>query len=108
MRFRSNNCVAIHLKNLRKAEKFYAGALGFKLVKKTKDQLEFDTGNFRLYINKSKKHKAPVPSFDVQDLAKARKFLKKNGCKIVKDWDGALYFKDPFGITYDIIEKKTA
>ncbi len=36
MKFRSNNCIAIHLKSLAKAEKFYSDVLGFKLKNKSK------------------------------------------------------------------------
>lgn len=105
MKFRSNNCIAIHVKNLSKAERFYKKVLGFKLRKKTRSHLEFDTGVFRLYVNKAKKARSPVPSFNVAKIVTAKRFLKKNGCRIAKDWGKALYFKDPFGFVWDIIEK---
>jgi catechol 2,3-dioxygenase-like lactoylglutathione lyase family enzyme len=105
MTFRSNNCVAIHLKNLKKAEKFYGGVLGLKLREKDKNQLMFDAGHFLLYINKAGKKRPPIPSFDVPDVAKAKKLLKKHGCRIVKQGKGWAYFRDPFGFTFDIIEK---
>lgn len=104
MKFRSNNCVAIHLKSLAKAEKFYSNIMGFKLNNKTKNQLEYDTGHFLLYINKSTKEQPPIPSFNVKNINKAKKHLKDAGCKILVDRDNSLYFKDPFGIVYDIIE----
>lgn len=104
MRFRSNNCVAIHLRSLAKAERFYGDVLGFKLKSKSKDSLEFDTGVLRLYVNKSAKVQAPTPSLSVRSLAKARRLLKGAGCEIVKEWGGALYFRDPFGIIFDVIE----
>ncbi len=104
MRFRSNNCVAIHLKSLAKAERFYGDVLGFKLKSKTKDSLEFDTGVIRLYVNKASKMQPPTPSFSVKSIARAKLLLKGAGCKIVVDWGGALYFRDPFGIVFDVIE----
>jgi catechol 2,3-dioxygenase-like lactoylglutathione lyase family enzyme len=104
MRFRSNNCVAIHLRSLAQAERFYGDVLGFKLKNKTKDSLEFDTGVLRLYVNRSSKSQPPVPSFSVKSIAKAKRLLKGARCKIVKDWQGALYFRDPFGFVFDVIE----
>jgi catechol 2,3-dioxygenase-like lactoylglutathione lyase family enzyme len=104
MRFRSNTCVAIHLKSLAKAEHFYGDVLGFKLKKRTKTSLEFDTGELRLFVNRSAKVQAPTPSFSVKDIAKAKRLLKGAGCKIVADRGGSLYFRDPFGIIFDVIE----
>ena len=104
MKFRSNNCVAIHLRDLKKAEKFYSGILGFKLLSKSNDQLEYNTGHFLLYINRGKKHQPPIPSFSVASSADAKKLLKKSGCKMVDDRGGSFYFKDPFGVVYDVIQ----
>lgn len=106
MKFRSNNCVAIHLTNLNQAEKFYSGVLGFKLKKKSSKQLEYDTGHFLLYINKSSKKQPPIPSFNVKDIKIAKKYLIASGCKILVEHKKALYFKDPFGMVYDVIEVK--
>jgi catechol 2,3-dioxygenase-like lactoylglutathione lyase family enzyme len=104
MKFRSNNCVAIHVKDLKKAERFYGDVLGFKLKSRARGYLCFNTGRFLLYINKSKKTQPPVPSFTVKSIREAKAHLKKAGCKIVHDWGGAIYFRDPFGIVYDAIE----
>lgn len=104
MKFRSNKCVAIHLKSLAKAEKFYSEVMGFKLKKKSANQLEYHTGHFLLYINKSAKPLSPIPSFTVKDVKKAKQRLKESGCKILVDHEKSLYFKDPFGMVYDVIE----
>jgi catechol 2,3-dioxygenase-like lactoylglutathione lyase family enzyme len=104
MKFRSNNGVAIHLKDLKKAEAFYGGVLGFRLRSKTRRQLMFETGHFHLYLNQARKVQPPVLSFSVKDLGAARDFLRQHGCKIVADWGGAFYFQDPFGVTFDVIE----
>ncbi len=104
MRFRSNNCVAIHLRSLAKAERFFGDVLGFKLKKKTKGRLEFSTGLLRLFINRSPKIQAPTLSFNVKSAAKAKRLLKGAGCTIVADWGGAFYFRDPFGVIHDVIE----
>jgi catechol 2,3-dioxygenase-like lactoylglutathione lyase family enzyme len=105
MRFRSNTCVAVHLRSLAKAEHFYGDVLGFKLRKRTRTSLEFDTGALRLFVNRSAKAQAPTPSFSVRDIAKAKRLLKGAGCKILVDRGGSLYFRDPFGMIYDVIEE---
>ena len=104
MKFRSNNCVSVHLPDLRKAEAFYSGVLGFRLLAKTASQLEYDTGRFLLYINKGPKIRPPIPSFTVISAPAARAHLEANGCEVVEERGGSLYFQDPFGVVYDVIE----
>jgi catechol-2,3-dioxygenase len=104
MRFRSNNCIAIHLTSLAKAERFYSDVLGFKLKSKTRTSLEYDTGAFRLYLNRSSKAQPPTPSFSVKSIAKARRLLKGARCQIIVDRGSSLYFRDPFGNIFDVIE----
>jgi catechol 2,3-dioxygenase-like lactoylglutathione lyase family enzyme len=104
MKFRSNNCIAIHLPSLAKAERFYRDILGFRLKSKSSTQLEFDTGAFLLYVNRSAKPQAPTPSFGVKSVAKAKRLLKGAGCKIIVDRGSSLYFLDPFGNVFDVVE----
>lgn len=105
MSFTSNKCIAIHVEDLGKAEKFYCGVLGFKLLNRTEEGLELDTGYFLLYINRSEKPSAPIPSFTVNDFDAAKKRLLESGCDILVERGRSLYFKDPFGFVYDIIEE---
>src|SRR5580658_10042390 len=49
--FQSNHDVAIHVPDLKIAENFYAGVLGFHLVSKSEGQLHFDTGTLHLWVN---------------------------------------------------------
>jgi catechol-2,3-dioxygenase len=104
MRFRSNNCVAIHMRSLAKAERFYSDVMGFKLRSKTRTSLEYDTGSLVLYINRSSAAQPPTPSFSVKSITKARKLLKGARCEIVVDRGSSLYFRDPFGNIFDVIE----
>jgi len=104
MRFRSNHCIAIHLTSLAKAERFYSDILGFKLKSKTRSYLEYDTGHFLLYVNRSAKAQPPTPSFSVKSIARAKKLLKGARCKILVDRGSSLYFQDPFGNVFDILE----
>jgi catechol-2,3-dioxygenase len=104
MKFRSNNCIAIHLTSLAKAERFYSDVLGFKLRSKTRSSLEYDTGTLMLYLNRSTKAQPPTPSFSVKSVAKAKKLLKGARCQILVDRGSSLYFRDPFGNIFDVIE----
>jgi catechol-2,3-dioxygenase len=104
MKFRSNNCVAIHLKDLNRAAKFYGEVLGFKLRSKSRRQLVFETGHFLLYVNKARNVQPPVPSLSVKNLKNAWQLLRENGCSIVRDWGGAIYFRDPFGVVFNVVE----
>jgi catechol 2,3-dioxygenase-like lactoylglutathione lyase family enzyme len=104
MKFRSNNCVAIHLTSLAKAERFYSDVLGFRLKSKTRTSLEYDTGHFLLYLNRSTKAQPPTPSFSVKSVAKARRLLKGARCQIIVDRGSSLYFRDPFGNIFDVTE----
>jgi catechol-2,3-dioxygenase len=104
MKFRSNTCVAIHLKSLAKAERFFSDVMGFKLKSKTRTSLEYDTGDLMLYINRSSQAQPPTPSFSVRSIAKARRLLKGARCQIVVDRGSSLYFRDPFGNVFDVIE----
>ena len=107
VRFATDGNLAIHVTDLEKAESFYGGVLGFKLLKRTSERLVYDTGEITLYIVKDDKTIPFIPALEVDDYDKAKKYLVKKGCKINEKWpeDRALYFEDPFGIIIDIVEK---
>ena len=70
---RSNREMAIHVADLARAEAFYGKLLGFRLVRRSLDQLEFDTGELRLYVNRDASNPISyIPSFDVEDYHEAR------------------------------------
>ena len=104
MKFRSNNSVAVELPDLRKAEAFYTGVMNFRLLSKTATRLEYDTGRFTLCINKAAKIRPPMPSFTVINAKEAKQHLEENGCEIIADRGDSLYFKDPFGLVYDLVQ----
>jgi catechol 2,3-dioxygenase-like lactoylglutathione lyase family enzyme len=107
--FRSNCEVAIQVPDLQRAETFYRDVLGFTLVNKRADQLEFDTGVLRLYVNRDAQQVFSfIPSLDVDDYKAARQHLEAAGCATVRvNADSeSVYFKDPFGLVFDIIERR--
>ena len=103
--FRSNNCVAIHLVDITAAENFYTNVMKFRLISKSDLSLEYDTGHFQLYVNRDLNTRPPIPSFSVKDIETAKRLLIGNGCAILREDDTSLYFRDPFGITYDVIQE---
>lgn len=107
--FRSNSDVAIHVQDLEAAHAFYAGVLGFSVVERTDAYLSLDTGAFRLWVNRATDGEHSfIPSLDVASAAAARDHLARAGCAIVREAaDGSgFYFRDPFGLVIDVIEKK--
>lgn len=104
MKFRSNNCVAIFLPDLKKAEAFYSGVMNLRLASKSATQLDYDTGKFSLSIHQSAEPRPPIPSFTVINIAAARTHLEQNGCEILEAPNHGLYFKDPLGVLYHVVE----
>jgi Glyoxalase/Bleomycin resistance protein/Dioxygenase superfamily. len=107
IQLRSNKEIAIHVSDLERAEAFYGKLLGFRLVRRTLDQLEFDTGELRLYVNRDTSSPISyIPSFDVDDYREARQFLEAAGCTLRFAGEQPVpYFEDPFGFVFDIIER---
>lgn len=104
--FRSNNEMAIHVPDLERAEAFYAGVIGCQIVAKTEDCLELESGNLRLYVHRDPETlRAYIPSFDVPDLDMAKAHLKTAGCTTIALPSGGVYFQDPFGFAFDLIER---
>jgi hypothetical protein len=101
----SADCVAIHLQDITAAENFYTNVMKFTLVNRSEVHLEYDTGQFRLCVDKELNTLPPLPSFTVPDISAIRTGLVANGCIILRESNNCLNFSDPFGITYAIVQK---
>lgn len=108
VKFASDGNLAIHVTDLKKAEDFYSNVLCFRLSQKTNKRLVYDTGIITLYVVKDNKVLPFIPALEAADCEKAKQYLTKNGCRIIKEWpeDRAPYFENPFGIVIDIVEKQ--
>jgi hypothetical protein len=73
-------------------------------MKSQKGLRVYDTGYFSLYVMEGESH-PPVPSYTVTDLVAAKKRLVDNGCMVIVERENSLYFRDPMGVVWDIIEK---
>jgi len=103
MKFTGNRDIAVTVGSLEKSRVFYENVLGLTPKKIEKKLVVYDTGSITLYVQELEHH-PPVPSFSVENLAEARAHLIANGCTVTKEWEGALYFMDPEGNVWDIIE----
>ena len=107
--FRSSCEIAIHVFDVARAEAFYTTVLGARVVSRSEEQVELDTGALRLFVNRdSSTPRSYIPSFDVSDHAAARRHLEEAGCRTVPAGThaDAVYFCDPFGFVFDIVERR--
>jgi hypothetical protein len=107
--FTTNRELAIHVFDVARAEAFYARVLGARVVSRDDESVVLDTGALRLYVNRDfSTPRSYVPSFDVADRAAARRHLETAGCRTVSMGPGVddVYFCDPFGNVFDIVERR--
>lgn len=108
-------CIPIGKEN--EARSFYSDILGFFEVPKPKELvpnggLWYQVADIQFHIgtenenNKSKRH----PAFEVEDLATAREFLKRNKVKIKEEiripGQDRFSFFDPFGNRIELLQKR--
>ncbi len=103
---KTNNCIAVKVPDLERAKKFYGETLGLKLnsAETAENMLVYDTGELMLYIEKSENVQQPVPSFSASNIEEIKQKVKAEGCEIIWESNSGFWFKDPFGITYDVIK----
>ena len=106
MKFTGNRDIAVGVKNIENAKKFYENTLGFKPGKAEPGRRVYNTGNFILYVVEGEPH-PPVPSFTVESISEAKKWLEEQDCIILVERERSLYFRDPMGNVWDIIEKSS-
>lgn len=108
--FRSDASMSMHVPDLSTARTFYRDVLGFRLVKDDGDQLVFDTGALRLYVNWHPDPIAFVPALRVRDAGAAKRHLVENGARVLREWGGekGFYLEDPFGHLIDVVEENDA
>jgi catechol 2,3-dioxygenase-like lactoylglutathione lyase family enzyme len=102
--FKSSDCVAIHLQDITAAENFYTNVMKFTLINRSENHLEYNTGVFRLCIDRELNTRPPLPNFTVPDIGKVKTGLVANGCVILGESPNCLNFSDPFGITYAVVQ----
>ena len=100
---KSSRDIIIRTGSLEKARRFYETVLGFKMTDVSQTLLGFETGAFRLYVERGETH-GPVFDFLVPDVSKAKEKWLAEGCTLLEE-DALLprcYVRDPFGVTFNI------
>jgi catechol 2,3-dioxygenase-like lactoylglutathione lyase family enzyme len=112
MTFTANNELALHVPDPAAAEGFYTHTLGCVVTDRTPDCISLTNGALRLYLLRDpvRTHDAVIPSFDVADRAAALAQLQSVGCTLVPigpHAPGEFYVRDPFGVIFDVIERRS-
>jgi catechol 2,3-dioxygenase-like lactoylglutathione lyase family enzyme len=100
---KSSRDVIIRCDAFEQAVRFYEKILGFTVASRSEDMVGFDTGSFRLYVEKGAAH-GPVFDFLVDDVAVTRDRLLRAGCTLIEE-DPALprcYLRDAYGVTFNL------
>ena len=87
---------------------FYKNVLGFENRSTDPELGDFDANPINLFVLEDDEFRGPVMELFVDDLEEARVYFESNGCKILR-WRGKgqdCYIEDPFGVRYNIWEKK--
>jgi catechol 2,3-dioxygenase-like lactoylglutathione lyase family enzyme len=104
----SSRDVIIRSEAFEAAVRFYEKILGFPVSSRSDALVGFDTGAFRLYVEKGEAH-GPVFDFLVDDVPAMRESLLRAGCTVIEE-DPAVpkcYLRDPYGLTFNLGRKAT-
>ena len=100
---RSSRDVIIRTASWNEAVRFYESVLGFRIASRGEGLIGFETGSFRLYVERGEPH-GPVFDFLVADVPAARDQLLKAGCTLIEEDPQVprCYLRDPFGVTFNV------
>jgi catechol 2,3-dioxygenase-like lactoylglutathione lyase family enzyme len=100
---RSGSDVIIRTEAWDKARHFYGSVLGLPLAHDSESLVAYDTGAFRLYLEKGRSH-GPVFEFLVPEVEPAKRVLLLAGCSVVEE-DASVprcYLRDPYGMVFNL------
>jgi catechol 2,3-dioxygenase-like lactoylglutathione lyase family enzyme len=103
MPFRSTRDFIIRTEAFDEAVRFYQTALGLTVEHVNATMVGFDTGAFKMYVEKGPAH-GPVFEYLVPEVAAAKRQLLAAGCTLVEE-DPAqprCYVRDPYGVVFNI------
>jgi predicted enzyme related to lactoylglutathione lyase len=101
--FKSSRDIIVRTEKWSEAIAFYGSVLGLPMAHKEATLVGFETGSFRLYVEKGKEH-GPVFEFLVSDVDAAKRQLLDAGCTIIEEDPSVprCYVQDPFGLVFNI------
>jgi catechol 2,3-dioxygenase-like lactoylglutathione lyase family enzyme len=100
---RSGPDIVIRTDAWEKARHFYGTVLGLPERQEGEALVGFDTGSFRLTVEKGSPH-GPVFEFLVPEVEPAKRVLLLAGCSVVEEDPGIprCYLRDPFGMVFNL------
>jgi len=100
---RSSRDIIIRTNDWARATEFYGSTLGFELVYRGENMVGFETGSFRLYVEKGEDH-GPVFDYLVPDVQVAKTALLAAGCTLVEEDPSVprCYLRDVYGMTFNL------
>jgi len=101
--FNSTRDVILRTEKWSEAIAFYGSVLGLPIAHQDATIVGFETGSFRLYVEKGKEH-GPVFEFLVLNVEAAKRQLLEAGCTIVEEDPSVprCYIRDPYGLVFNI------
>lgn len=101
--FDSSRDIIIRTQAWAEAVRFYEAVIGWPVLHRDKGMVGFETGSFRLYVEKGTAH-GPVFEFLVPDVALAKAHLLAAGCVVVEQDPSVprCYVRDPQGVVFNI------
>jgi catechol 2,3-dioxygenase-like lactoylglutathione lyase family enzyme len=103
---KSSRDVLIQTKKMDVAANFYENVMGFKVFKRNEHIIGFETGSFRLFLDKGEPY-GPVFEFITPHFEETKHKLMKAGCRVEEE-DPKIprcYLRDPFGIIFNLAEE---
>ena len=108
MDFKLSTNIGVESKNLKEAFEFYHKDLGFELINSNNNCITLFSKPITIYLQKDEEVAGVVLELFVENLEEAKNYLIKKGCRIIR-WNGKnndCYIEDPFGVIFNIWEKK--
>ena len=105
MKYTFSPNIAVYVKDLEKARRFYVDSLGFESIASTERWIELRSASTNLFLMRADTE-FQVHELFVKDIDKAREDLISSGCEIIR-WEGKgkdCYIKDPNGMFFNIWE----
>jgi catechol 2,3-dioxygenase-like lactoylglutathione lyase family enzyme len=101
--FKSSRDIILRTEKWSEAIAFYGSVLGLPVAYQEATLVGFESGSFRVYVEKGKEH-GPVFEFLVADVAAAKRRLLDAGCTVVEEDPSVprCYLRDPFGLVFNI------
>ena len=103
MPFTSARDIIVRTENWNEAVDYYRSVLGLSVAYDGATLIGFETGAFRLYVEKGPAH-GPVFEFLVDDVPAAKQKLLSAGCIVVEE-DASVprcYLRDRYGLVFNI------